>query len=80
MPHVDVHAVRIRGAAAVLKVPVHVLEAMEHRAALVVTTSKDAAKMSAIPLGGLPVVAAQIAMELTEPGRWQAFLHQQRIA
>lgn len=45
-----------------------------HEAELIVTTTKDAVKLTELPLFGLPVVALAIEMRIKDEARWRAFL------
>jgi tetraacyldisaccharide 4'-kinase len=46
-------------------------------AEMVLTTAKDAVKLELLPLSGLPMLAIEIGMEITEPERWELFLKDQ---
>jgi dolichol-phosphate mannosyltransferase len=45
-------------------------------AEMVLTTAKDAVKLEMLPLAGIPLLAVEIGMEMTEPERWRTFLCQ----
>lgn len=47
-----------------------------HGAEMILTTAKDSVKLDGIPIFGMHVLSVEIAMEITEPERWQSFLRQ----